>query len=343
MLCILHLLPCAKHMESIWLTDSQRESAVPWICRSTWLTLLPDEVILQIIYHSTCPSDFFGWSICCKRISIICKDQNLITMMKRRFIRSRIKLLNGTARLDIVYELTNNQIIDVMSYSIYNSRNRDGPIYQLQSRYDFVNNVLYSYQAGFQHDFCRPYQSIVDQQIMLNEKVETIRHNGKSIILFGSIDAKSVCPIENGVPHGLYQNFNYGINIVFNYGEIQLYKDKHTTAKLNKNGKVNMICKRENLFIEIKNGILLVFNETIIGGKGRRKVTKTFCYNSRDEFNITTIDEAVEKLGAWGWRRANSISFLHVTKEGVDFVKCFQFKENHLNHLKDYDIYKKKK
>lgn len=313
--------------------DSQRESTVPWICRSTWLTLLPDEILFHIISYATQPKDFLSWNTCCRKIGIICHDTNLINIMKERFTKSRVELSDDEKRLHMIYNLPNGQVVRVMAYEIYGELNVECPIYRLYSKYDFVNNILHSYFVDCEAAEQRSYRDIVDNLKILNEFVEIVESDNKNIVLFGSVIPTSTCSIKDGKPQGLYHNLEYNIEIKFENGRMESYKDEHTFADRNINNKLNMVHKSENCHIKIVDSVIKLFDQV------SKKNRKRFYYNSDDLDNSIAIDKAIRKL-FFNWGILLPVMFLVIIESEPRFLDSSLFMQSYVCRLTDYDVYK---
>lgn len=234
------------------LMDPQRGSIVPWIDRSTWLSCIPDEVLLHIISYATQPSNFLFWNTCCRRTSIICRDSNLITIMKQRFTKNRLrlKISNGPEQMDIISYLPNQDIVCVRRYlhvsiSINLKRAKIQKHHWLLSSYDFVKNEFTTY----------PYIETSNPPIEME--------HDDCIFLFDSPNPKCAhctCQMKNGKPHGILHHKFYIFEATFDNGIIQSYKDEYTDVKLNDKGKVDMIYKRGDTTIKIVDGIIISYH-----------------------------------------------------------------------------------
>lgn len=327
-----------------WFIDPQRES--------TWLSLLPDEIILHIISYSIQPSDFFNWSTCSKRTSIICRASNLIAIMKQRFTRRRFIFSQDNDNVDVISHLPNQYITRVRKYGIgvrymtyYVKGRPPRKLYRiLLSEYDFAKGLLIAYS------YERKTRDEKKDTIIVDHGDQTFSLNTPNNIMY-------TCQMQDGKSHGMFRSLCYNFEVIFDHGIIQSYKSKSVNIEVSNQGKVNMLigsghdASRDGLKVKIVDSVIIVFKQGQVYSP-----VKVLSYNSEllnlishnSEFNDRIVtesdypllyDDVIIELQNWNSKFIYKI--LDISSEKIKIVDSATFIRAAIPNLVDYEIYNK--
>lgn len=305
------------------------------------LSLLPDEVLLQIISYSSQPIDFLFWSTGCnKRSSTICRDINLINTIKDRFTKTRFDYRQYGSTFFRIFYLPDQSITRIARYEKYRKyvihlreKNIDEEIMKcvLLSTWDVTKNVLTVYNK-------------VTVTKDTRDDIETIEPYNYKFSFNTPPQISYICQLENGVPHGSFQHMLSNFTIGFEHGIIQSYKSRDIDVKLNDNDKVDMTVndRDDNDFMKIVNEIKVV--DGIITLFRPPEDNETFYTPDTPFYDVNDLGaQPVEyKLVLRGLKRWVS-SFIHkflivdVKGEKINMIDSASFIKT---SIKELDIYR---